>query len=136
MSQIKIFIADPYPINRHGYISLINAYPNCIFVGEANNGQELLLAIKCSKVLPDIIMMEIIMPIMNGYETIIQLKKQYPNIKILILSHIKEPNAILYLFNLGINEYIKKCDPTLNFESVFQEKIDTGFLKNQLKLPY
>ncbi|TAH08201.1 MAG: DNA-binding response regulator [Sphingobacteriia bacterium] len=132
MSQIKIFIADQYPIYRQGYISLINAYPNCIVVGEANNGQELLSAIKCSKVLPDIIMMDITMPIMNGYETVIQLKKQYPNIKILILSHIKEPNAMLHLFNSGINGYIKKCDPTVNFESVFQEIMDTGFLKNQL----
>ncbi|MFT3705298.1 MAG: response regulator transcription factor [Agriterribacter sp.] len=84
----------------------------------AENGAELLTQMKSLKELPDLCIVDITMPVMDGYETVRQLRKEYPSVKILamtIFDHIDKRDAILAA---GAHEYIVKNEPIENWETV------------------
>ncbi len=92
---IRIAIADDVPILRKGLILLLNSYKPCGVDIEANNGQELINKIKLAENKPDICILDISMPVMDGYETLSAIKQYWPNIKVVILSvHYNEYTII------------------------------------------
>jgi len=131
MTNIKIGIADDHIIVRNSLVDQIKQSLNCTFIAESSNGKDFLDHIKKSNLIPDIVCIDLSMPIMNGYETTQHIRTLYPSTKILILSFVAEANAIIHLFNLGINGFASKTDAKFNFASALQEILDTGFLKNQ-----
>ncbi len=131
MNTIKIAMADDHTLFRKGLLSMIQSQVTIDIVAEADNGKELLDAIEKSKQIPDITIVDLSMPVMNGYDLIPHLQKLYPSSKILIISFVIEPNAIQHLFNVGINGFIDKADGKLHFPSAFTEMLETGYFKNQ-----
>lgn len=131
-SNLLIAIADDENLFRDGLISMIKSQVSNTFVfAIGTNGKELLKAIKDSNQIPDIAILDLNMPIMDGTTTAKEIFILYPTTKVLIVSSVIEENTIMNLFNLGIHGYIAKTDSKFNFESVFSELIETGFLKNQ-----
>ena len=135
MQSIKIAIADDHTLVRSALIATIQSQILVDVIAEGENGKELLLAIEQSNQIPDIAIVDLSMPVMNGYETIPHLQKLYPSTKILILSFVIEPNALQHLFNVGIHGFINKSDSKFNFESALRQILETGFFKNQHYLP-
>jgi two-component system response regulator NreC len=81
---VKIFLADDHTIVRQGLAKLLEAEPHIKVVGEAQDGREAVN--KVQKLNPDIVIMDIAMPLLNGIEATRQIKKLLPQTKIIILS--------------------------------------------------
>lgn len=106
---INIAIVDDHNLFRKGLIKLINMGDkegkyNILF--EAENGNELIEKLRQST--PDIILMDIDMPDMDGHETVAWLKKFNPDINILVISMFESKEHIVRMLKLGVNGYLSK----------------------------
>lgn len=111
MKEIKVALADDHVLLRNGLANLIGSFGGYKVVFEANNGGDFIELIKPATV-PDIVLMDINMPGMDGYETTLWLKKNYPLVKVLALSMYDNENAIIRMFKAGAKGYIlKDCEP-------------------------
>ncbi len=103
---IKIFLADDHTIVRQGLAKLLEAEPNLEVVGEAQDGREAVN--KVQKLIPDIVIMDIAMPLLNGIEATRQIKKTLPQTKVIILSMHSHDRYISELISLGASGYLLK----------------------------
>ncbi len=106
MSSIRILIADDHPIFIDGIKSLLEGVPGFNVVGEANNGLEVLTEIQ--KCWPDIILLDIKMPEMDGIEAMRIIKEKHPAIKVIMLTMHDEGRMIKELLEIGARGYILK----------------------------
>lgn len=97
---------------------------------DVSNGSELLIEIGKNKLQPDIILIDYFMPVLNGLETTKHIKALYPNIKVLIFSHLDEKNAIKNLFYFGINGFLSKKERFFPLETAITEILETGYFLN------
>lgn len=105
---IKIAITDDSELFREA-LKLIFSQEECFrVVLVARNGNELINSLEKQETLPDIVILDLIMPIMDGIETTITLKEYFPEIKILILTEVAEIDAVQELMNLGVDGYLTK----------------------------
>jgi DNA-binding NarL/FixJ family response regulator len=105
-TSVRILIADDHTIVRHGLARLLEEQSDFKVVGEATNGQTAVdqaLALK-----PDIVIMDIAMPRMNGIEAAKRIRKQLPKTKILILSMYSHEHYIHELIETGVSGYLLK----------------------------
>lgn len=135
-SKIKIVLVDDHKLLRNGLAGLINSFSNYSVLYEANNGREFIDLLK-TKPLPHIVLMDINMPEMDGYETCIWLKNNHPEIMVLALSMYDNENAIIRMFKAGAKGYIlKDCEPkelqtalnALNSKGFYYSEMVTGKL--------
>lgn len=102
----RIVIAEDHTILREGLRALLSSEPDFEVVGEAEDGRE---AIRCTaELLPDLILMDLSMPKMNGIEAIREIKKRVPETKVLALTVHKTEEFILEVFQAGAAGYILK----------------------------
>ena len=107
--QIKIGIADDHVILRQGLIAILKEYPHLDIVLDVNNGQELMLELE--KQLPDIILLDIEMPIMNGKDTLELIQLKYPSIKVMMMSMYFNDSYIIEFIKNGACAFLpKNCD--------------------------
>jgi DNA-binding NarL/FixJ family response regulator len=106
MKKIKIILVDDHKLLRDGLRNIIEQRANMHIIGEASNGRE---AIKiCSKLVPDVLVMDIAMPGLNGIEAAIQIHKSNPVIKIIGLSMHSTKQFIQGMFRAGAFGYLLK----------------------------
>ena len=103
---IKIFLADDHTIVRQGLAKLLEAEPNFKVIGEAEDGRGAVNRVQ--QMLPDVVIMDIAMPMLNGIEATRQIKKMLPQIKIIILSMHSHDRYISELIGLGASGYLLK----------------------------
>lgn len=103
---ITLFLADDHTIVRQGLAKLLEGEPNLRVVGEAENGREAVE--KVEELKPDIILMDIAMPMLNGIEATRQIRKICPQTKVIILSMHSHDRYISELFGLGASGYLLK----------------------------
>lgn len=103
---ITILLADDHTIVRQGLAKLLEGEPGLKIAGEAENGREAIS--KAEDLKPDIVIMDIAMPILNGIEASRQIKKACPHAKIIILSMHSHDRYISELFKLGVSGYLLK----------------------------
>jgi two-component system response regulator NreC len=103
---ITIFLADDHTIVRQGLAKLLEGEPNLRVVGEAENGREAVGKVEALK--PDIVLMDIAMPMLNGIEATRQIRRVCPQTKIIILSMHSHDRYISELFALGASGYLLK----------------------------
>jgi len=103
---IKIFLADDHTIVRQGLAKLLEAESDLEVIGEAEDGREAIN--KVQKLKPDIVIMDIAMPLLNGIEATRQIKKILPQTKIIILSMHSHDRYISELIGLGASGYLLK----------------------------
>ncbi len=104
--MIKIFIADDHQIFIDGISSLLNGIADLEIVGSANNGQELLDALKTVPV--DLVLLDVNMPVMDGKEALQNIIKEYPSIKVLMLTMHDSALQIEKLMKAGAHGYLLK----------------------------
>jgi two-component system, NarL family, response regulator LiaR len=109
MSQsnpIRILIVDDHAMVRSGLEMFLLAYDDLQLAGEAGNGMEALdLA---GKLKPDVILMDIFMPSMDGVQATSEIHSKYPDIKIIVLTSFTEPQLIHDAINAGVSGYLSK----------------------------
>ena len=106
MSTIKIAIADDYKIFREGLKVGFSTDENLEVIMEADNGEDLLKALET--ITPDVIIMDLKMPIMDGMEATKAVRKKYPNIKVLVVTMYDDDKFIIHLMENGANGYLLK----------------------------
>ena len=106
MGNIKVLLADDHTIVRKGLCSLLEDEEGIEIIGEAEDGREAINL--AEKLHPDIIVMDIAMPGLNGLEATRQLKKLYPEIKILILSMYANEEYVFQTLKAGAEGYLVK----------------------------
>ncbi|HEU4324102.1 MAG TPA: response regulator transcription factor [Roseiflexaceae bacterium] len=106
MMTLPIFLVDDHMVVRAGLKTLINAEPDLEVIGEASDGRQALAQIRdCA---PQVVIMDISMPEMNGIQTTVEIKKVCPDIHILVLSVHDEPSYLRQLLSAGASGYILK----------------------------
>lgn len=104
--KIKVIIADDHALFRTGVKTSLSFYKDIEFLGEAENGMQLLNLVKFLK--PDIILLDIQMPIMDGIATLPEVKKILPDVKIIMLTMNDDVSMISRLMEIGANSYLTK----------------------------
>ena len=104
----KIFIAEDHAIVRDGLRALLSSNPGFEVVGEAADGREVIKNIEECR--PDLILMDLSMPRMNGMEAIREIKKHARNVKIIVLTIHKTEEYILPVLKAGADGYVLKND--------------------------
>jgi two-component system nitrate/nitrite response regulator NarL len=104
--KIKLFILDDHQMLIDGLRSLLETEKDYEFIGSAQNGLEALGLI--SKKLPDIVLSDINMPVMNGIDFTKELKKRHPEVKVIALSMFSEKEPISAMLAAGASGYILK----------------------------
>lgn len=107
-SEILIAIADDYPLVVEGLKTIIKTFSNCHVIIEAYNGKELIDKIRYSKTNPTICLLDLNMPIVNGYEVLEILKEEFPHIKVIVLSMHYNEFSIIKSINCGARACIPK----------------------------
>ena len=114
---IKVIIADDHVLYRVGVKTALSAKKDIKVIAEVDNGFHLLNLLKA--VQPDVILLDIQMPIMDGIATLPELKKLYPNIKIIMLTMMDDQKMIRKLMDLGANSYLlKTSDSEIIYEAI------------------
>ena len=106
MHEIRVLVVDDHAILRDGIRSLLERQDDMTVIGEAANGQEALEQI--ARLHPDIVLMDINMPGMNGLEATRHVKTLYPHVKILILTQHDSQEYISPLLQAGASGYVLK----------------------------
>ncbi len=106
MSRIKILVVDDHAIMRDGIRALLNLHDDIEIVGEASEGNEAIE--KAEELAPDVIVMDIAMPGMDGLEATRRITKKNPKVKVLVLSQHDNKEYILSAIKAGVVGYVPK----------------------------
>jgi DNA-binding NarL/FixJ family response regulator len=128
MGEVKIAIADDHKIFRKGVILSLRHYSNLKFVLEAENGQDLLDGIEGAK--PDVILMDLRMPVKDGIETTKYLSEHFPDIFVLVLTMHEDEKFVIHLMESGAHGYLLKSTDPVEIKKAISEVIDKGYYLN------
>ncbi|MBK7560210.1 MAG: response regulator transcription factor [Chitinophagaceae bacterium] len=118
MSKIKIAIADDYKIYRDGLKVGLSKDDNLEIISEADNGEDLMKLLETNA--PDVIIMDLKMPIMDGMEATKLVRKNYPAIKVLVVTMYEDDKFIIHLMENGANGYLlKNAEPDEIIKSIY-----------------
>lgn len=125
-----IALVDDHILMRNGMAALLHklGYEVCF---EADHGLDFLQKLK-SHSLPDIVLMDINMPEMDGYETTLWLKKHYPSVKVLALSMYDNEKAILRMIRAGAKGYILKDTHPFELQAAIHALLSKGFYQSDI----
>ncbi|MGO4790038.1 response regulator [Paenibacillus sp. 2KB_20] len=104
--MIRLLIADDHAMVRRGLQVFLATQPDIEMVGEAANGEETLETAKHLN--PDVVLMDLNMPILNGIDTTVQLKKEQPHIKVIVLTSFIDYDHVLPAIRAGARGYLLK----------------------------
>jgi len=133
MSVIKVAIADDHKIFRKGVILSLRPYTNIRFVLEADNGQQLLdglQEIQGTDDHPDVILMDLRMPMKDGIETTKLVAKQFPNIHIVALTMFEDERFVSHMMEIGANGYLLKSADPAEIKRAIMEVMSKGYYLN------
>jgi NarL family two-component system response regulator LiaR len=103
---IRVLIVDDHPMVRKGLATFLLAMKDMILVGEANNGEEAIGHCKQSK--PDVVLMDLLMPGMDGFEATSIIHKSYPTVKVIALTSFQEKSLVQRALQAGAISYLLK----------------------------
>lgn len=106
MSDIKVLLVDDHAILREGIRMVLDAQPGITVIGEAENGREALDLVE--QLRPDVVVMDIAMPGLNGAEATRQIKRRFPSIKVVILTMHENHQYLVQIVNAGANGCVLK----------------------------
>jgi DNA-binding NarL/FixJ family response regulator len=133
---IKVIIADDHVLYRAGVKTTLSSKKDIKVVGEADNGMHLLTLLKMVPV--DVILLDIQMPIMDGITVLPEIKKLYPNVRIIMLTMMEDHSMITKLMEIGANSYLTKTsDSEIIYEAIktcFEQEYYFNSLTNKALL--
>jgi DNA-binding NarL/FixJ family response regulator len=103
---LRVFVVDDHALVRAGLRSLLEGLPHVEVVGEAANGRDALENI--DQVRPDVVLMDISMPTMNGFEAVRRLVSEHPNVRALMVSMHADEQSVSGAFDAGASGYLLK----------------------------
>ena len=128
MSIIKVAIADDHKIFRKGVILSLRQYTNIKFVLEAENGEELLNGL--AEAAPDVVLMDLRMPVKDGIEATKTISKDFPNIHVIVLTMYEDERFVSHLMENGANGYLLKSADPSEIKKAILEVVAKGYYLN------
>jgi len=126
--EIKVAIADDHKIFRKGVILSLRHYSNIRFVLEADNGDDLLNQLDEAK--PDVVLMDLRMPVKDGIEATKFINKHYPNIAVIVLTMHEDDRFVTHLMENGANGYLLKSTDPSEIKKAITDVVTKGYYLN------
>ncbi|MEO6541649.1 MAG: response regulator transcription factor [Ferruginibacter sp.] len=126
----KIVLTDDHALLRNGLASLVQSLGHTVLF-EADNGKQFVEKLT-SKSIPDIVLMDINMPEMDGYETTQWLKQNHPDVKVLALSMYDNETSIIRMLKCGAKGYILKDSEPIELKAAIEDIMNKGFYYSDL----
>jgi DNA-binding NarL/FixJ family response regulator len=130
--MIQIALADDHAILRKGVAELISKFDDMCVIIEAGNGKELIEKISIITPAPDVCIVDINMPEMNGYDTTKAIKRNWPDIHVLALSMYDTEQNIIKMLRCGACGYLLKDSDPLELERAIRHAYKDGFYHSEL----
>ena len=105
-TSIRVLLVDDHAVVRSGLGAVLLSYDDLSLVGEAGNGQEAIS--QCEKSKPDVVLMDILMPVMDGVEATKAIHEKWPDIRIIALTSYKEKDMVEGALKAGAMSYLIK----------------------------
>lgn len=129
---IKLAIADDHTLFRKGVLEILKAYPEINVVADASNGAELIEKIEGN--LPDLVMLDLEMPEMDGIATARYLISKFPEVKILIVSMYGEEALVEKLLEEGVHGYLlKSAEPDELRDALQTLKLGKNYYSHEIR---
>ena len=123
---IQVALADDHILLRNALASLIDRFENCKVVMQVSNGKELVTAISKDN-LPDVVLLDLNMPGMNGFETATWLRDSYPSIHVLMLTMYDSELTLIRLLQAGVKGFLKKDIHPNELKYAINSVIENGY---------
>lgn len=106
-NNIKVALVDDHILIRNSLSKLVASYPNCGVLFEADNGRHCIEFLD-KHLLPDVLLLDISMPVMDGFETAVYVSQHFPLVRILTLTMLTDERSIVKMFRNGARGYLSK----------------------------
>ena len=123
--MIRIALADDQQLFRKGLAMLLRDMAGARVVLECANGQELLTALTDTPV--DVVLLDLEMPVMNGVETMGRIRKDFPAVRVIVLSSHEEDKFVIQLMELGANGYMLKTAAPDEIDMAIRSVAENGY---------
>jgi len=130
MKKFKVFIADDHTLFRKAMVNLLRSFERVGEVKDAENGKELLTLIKFEK--PDVAIVDLQMPVMDGAETCENIIQKFPDVKIIILTMHDSEKYILHMMEAGVHAFLLKNTEPDELERAIYAVVEKDFYHNDL----
>ncbi|WP_204344385.1 response regulator transcription factor [Psychroserpens algicola] len=127
MKTHHVIIVEDHILLSQAIAGLVNSFDNFEVPYICKNGEELLTQLKNSNTLPEIVLMDVNMPILNGIETTKIIKKEYPQISVIALSVEGNDETIIKMLKAGAKGYLLKDVEKEVLETALKEVLETGY---------
>lgn len=128
--KYKVVIADDHSLVCSAITSMVNSFRNFEMLYEVNNGKELLKKLRFKELIPDTILLDINMPVMDGFETLKVLQKDFPDVKVIGLSMNDDEETYMKFVELGGNGFVSKVAKKDVLEEAMTSVMDKGDRKS------
>ena len=129
-SRINVYIVDDHTLYRKAMVGLLGTFEGIAFVQDAENGKELLALMK--KEPPDVVIVDLEMPVMNGVETCEAIISKYPHVKLIVLTMHDSEKYVLHMLELGVHAFLLKNAEPEELERAIYAVVKNDFYHNQL----
>lgn len=129
-SKIRVYLADDHMLFRKGLIRLIQSFRRVGEICEASNGKELIRMVSESP--PDVVLVDLHMPVMGGEEVCEWIEKNHPDVKVVMLTMEDAEEYIQQLISLGAHAYLSKGAPPEEVEKAIYAVVEKDFYHNEL----
>ena len=126
----KVVLVDDHSLLRNGLANLIDSYENFEVLFEADNGKDFINQLDTNN-LPDVVLMDITMPEMDGFATAAWIKEHHPKIKVLALSMMDDDYSIIKMLKSGARGYVVKNTKAKELLEALNEIVEKGFYFNE-----
>jgi two-component system, NarL family, response regulator DegU len=130
MKKFKVYIADDHTLFRKAMVNMMLTFERVGEVKDAENGKDLLALVKADK--PDVAIVDLQMPVMDGAETCEHLISRYPDVKIIILTMHDSEKYILHMMETGVHAFLLKNTEPEELEKAIYAVVEKDFYHNEL----
>ena len=131
MKKVKLAVVDDHKLFRDGLAELIRGFSEYEVMIEADNGVDLIAQLK-SKGIPEIVLLDINMKEMDGFETAAWLKQHHPEVKILVLSMYENENSIIRMLKAGAKGYVLKDIRKSELQQALSSLVTKGYYYTEM----
>jgi DNA-binding NarL/FixJ family response regulator len=124
--NIKVVLVDDHVLLRNALASLINNFEDCTVIIEASNGKELATKIN-DNLIPNVLLLDLNMPEMDGLETALWLQDKYPEVPVMMLTMYDSDLALIRLLQAGVKGFLKKDIHPSELHFAIQSVVQSGY---------
>jgi two-component system invasion response regulator UvrY len=125
-NSIKVALADDHLLLRNALAALIDSFDDCWVINQSGNGKELISAIS-GGVVPDVVILDLNMPEMDGFETAALLNKKFPSVHVLMLTMYDSELSLIRLLQSGVKGFLKKDIHPSELKFAIQTVVKSGY---------